>query len=139
MSAEIPTGEEPPLFMALRRADDCELADAGAAGHVAVQLRFDDSGAYLQIVDAKGRDCDIDPRTTRGALRDLLKALAVLRRRQEDLVGWESNADRIYLHHEEHLLWSLRNCPAVVGGGPATARFRSRNRGDRAGIGRRPH
>jgi hypothetical protein len=34
---------------------------------------------------------------------------------QQDLVGWESSAERVYLHHHEHLLWPLRNCPALVG------------------------
>ncbi len=106
---------EPPLFAALQRADERAVVGEGAGGDVAVQLCFDDDGAYLQILNGKGRTCDIDYRATRGALRGLLKAMALIQRRQQDLVGWDANAERIYLHHHEHLLWPLRNCAALVG------------------------
>jgi superfamily II DNA or RNA helicase len=115
MLPETTVEQEPPLFVALQRADQRGLAGEGAGGDVVVQLRFDEGGAYLQVVDDKGRPRDIDHRATRGALRDLLKAMALIQGRQQDLVGWEGGAERIYLHHHEHLLWPLRNCGAVVG------------------------
>jgi len=115
MPPEVPAEPEPPLFTALLRTDDRALAGESADGDAAPQLCFDETGAYLQIIDSKGRPRDIDPRGTRGALRDLLKSMALIRRRQEDLVGWEGSADRIYLHEHEHLIWPLRNCPAVLG------------------------
>lgn len=103
MPPEIAVEKEPPLFAALQRAEERAVADIGDGGDVAVQLRFDDDGAFLQVVDGKGRTRDIDLRSSRGALRDLLKAMALIQRRQQDLVGWESSAERIYLHHHEHL------------------------------------
>ena len=115
MSPEIVIEKEPPLFAVLQRADERAVAGEGASADVAVQMCFDDNGAYLQIVDGQGRPRDIDPRATRGALRDLLKARALIQRRQQDLVGWESSTERIYLHHHEHLLWPLCNCAKVVG------------------------
>ncbi len=115
MPPEIAVENEPPLFAALQRADERAVAGEGAGGDVAVQLLFDDNGAYPQIVDGKGRPRDIDHRVTRGALRDLLKAMALIQRRQQDLVEWDSSAERIYLHHHEHLLWPLRNCATLVG------------------------
>jgi superfamily II DNA or RNA helicase len=115
MPPEIVAEEEPRLFAALRRVEERAVAGEEAPGDVAVQLLFDDEGAYLQTVDGKGRPVDVDPRAARGALRDLLKAMALIRRRQEEMVGWEDDADRIYLHHHEHLLWPLRNCVRVVG------------------------
>ena len=115
MPPEITLDEEPRLFAALQRSDERAVAGDGSGTDVAVQVLFDEEGAYLQIVDGKGRPQEIDPRATRGALRDLLKAMALIQRRQQDLVGWESSAERIYLHHHEHLLWPLRNCAKVVG------------------------
>ncbi|MCL4177960.1 MAG: hypothetical protein KJ072_09475 [Verrucomicrobia bacterium] len=106
---------EPPLFAALQRADERAAMGEVAGGDVTVQLGFDEHGAWLEILDDKGRPQDPDYRAARGALRDLLKAMALIRRRQQDLVGWESSAERVYLHHHEHLLWPLRNCPALVG------------------------
>ena len=87
MPPEIPPAQEPPLFVALRRADDRTEAGESADGDVAVQLSFDENGAYLQITDSKGRPRDVGHRASQGALRDLLKAIAQIRRRQEDLVG----------------------------------------------------
>jgi hypothetical protein len=52
--SEIALEKEPTLFAALQRADDRALAGEGAGGEAAVQLSFDD-GAYLQVVDGKGR------------------------------------------------------------------------------------
>ena len=112
---EIPLAPEPPLFVALQRTDERTVAGEADAESLAVQLRFDDGGAYLQMVDRKGRPQDMDYRATRGALRELLKALDSLQRRQQDRVDWETSAQRIYLHHHEHLLWPLRHCPSVVG------------------------
>mgnify|MGYP001618853826 CR=1 FL=1 len=114
MPPEIASENEPPLFTALQRADERAVAGEGAGGDVAVQLCFDDDGAFLQIVDGKGRPREIDHRATRGAMRDLLKAMALIQRRQQDLVGWDGKAERIYLHHHEHLLWPLRNCAALM-------------------------
>lgn len=108
-------GQEPRLFTVLQRADERALASIGDPNNVNVRLCFDADGAYLEIVDGKGRPREIDHRGARGALRDLLKAMALIQRRQQDLVGWEGHAERIYLHQHENLLWTLRNCAQVVG------------------------
>jgi len=104
--------EEPRLFKVLQRKD--EQYPAGGAGGVVVQMLFDDEGAWLQVLDSKHRPRDADPLAARGALRNLLKAIAQIQRRQETLMGWEGSTERIYLHHHEHLLWPLRHCEALV-------------------------
>src|SRR5262245_10393725 len=106
--------QEPRLFAALQRTEERAPSGVSDAADVFVQLGFDGDGAYVQIVDAKGRPREADHHAARGALRDLLKAMALIQRRQQGLVGWESSAERLYLHHHEHLLWPLRNCPTVV-------------------------
>jgi hypothetical protein len=62
MPPEIAVEKEPPLFAALQRAEERAVVDKGDTGEAAVQLRFDDDGAYLQVVDGKGRTRDIDHR-----------------------------------------------------------------------------
>ena len=114
MPPNIPIETEPPLFAALQRTDDRATSE-NAGGEVAVRLQFDDHGAYVEVVDGQGRPRDADYRAARGGLRELLKAMALIRRRQQDLVSWESDAERIYLHHHEHLLWALRQGAALVG------------------------
>ena len=115
MTPEDPLEQEPPLFVALQRADKPALAGSGGGEGLAIQLLFDEGGAFLQVVDDQGRPREIDHRAARGALRDLLKAMALIQRRQQDLVEWEGGAERIYLHHHKHLLWPLRNCAALTG------------------------
>lgn len=114
MPLEITTEEEPRLFAALQRRDERAVAGEEAGGEVIVQLLFDEEGAYLQVVDEKGRPQDFSPRGTRGALRELLKALALIEHRQQDQMGWDRRVARFYLHHHEHLLWPLRHCPRLV-------------------------
>jgi len=83
-------------------------------GDALIQLLFDDEGAYLEAVDKQGRPREIDHRASRGALRDLLKALNAARERQAAFVGWDENVERVYLHTHGHLLWLLRNCAVLV-------------------------
>ena len=115
MAPDIVQDEEPHLFAALQRSEERSVAGEDPGGAVVVQLLFDEEGAYLQVVDDKGQPRDVDFRATRGALRDLLKAMDLIRRRQQDLVEWEGGENRIYLHRHEHLLWPLRNCATLVG------------------------
>ena len=114
MQPEAGVETEPRLFAALRRREDWAVAGEEDAGDSIIQLRFDEEGAYLRTVDAQGRPRDIDHRATRGALRDLLKAMATIQRRGQDVLDWEGRADRIYLHRHDHLLWTLRSGAALV-------------------------
>jgi superfamily II DNA or RNA helicase len=101
-------------FDALRRIDGPVEASNVDGDKAAVQLLFDEGGAYLEVVDRKGRHLEMDHRACRGAMRDLLKALNAARERQEAFVGWDENVERVYLHTHGHLLWLLRNCDALV-------------------------
>lgn len=114
---------EPPLFVALRRTGDRPGPGATAEGDATVRLAFDDEGAYLEVTDGQGRPRPFDYRSARGPLRDLLKALAAVEERQQDLVGWERSADRVYLHRHEHLIWLLRAGAPVLGPDRQPLRF----------------
>lgn len=115
MSPEDGIEQEPPLFVALQRANERASPSEPAERECVVRLLFDEEGAYLETTDNQGRPCPIDYRATRGLLRDLLKALASIERRQQDFVGWERSADRIYLHCHEPLIWLVRGGAPVLG------------------------
>lgn len=107
---------DPALFSAFRRVEG-PLISASAPDNAAVQLRFEEAGAYLEVVDKKGKPQEVDHRACRGAMRDLLKAMQAARKHREDFLGWESDAQRIYLHEHGHLLWLLRECDALLDAG----------------------
>ena len=69
-----PVDQEPRLFAVLQRADQRPVAGDGDGGDVAVQLCLDGDGAYLQIVDGKGRPRDVDHRVTRGPFSSAAEA-----------------------------------------------------------------
>jgi superfamily II DNA or RNA helicase len=107
--------QDPPMFAALRRTEDPFHGILAPQESPLVRLHVDESGAWLEPVNRKGEPLPIHPGLTTGALRDLLKAMAQIRRRQEEFVGWDAVTDRIYLHDHEHLVWPLKHCDALVG------------------------
>lgn len=123
MSPEEETDLEPPLFVALQRTEERVLSSESAGGDLAVHLRFDDEGAYLEVLDNQGKPGAINHRATRGPLRALLKALEGIERRQQELVDWEHSTDRIHLHRHEHLIWLLRGGVQVLGADLQPIRF----------------
>ncbi|MBL7115968.1 MAG: DEAD/DEAH box helicase family protein [Kiritimatiellae bacterium] len=108
------SGTKGALFEAFRRVDGPLVSANVDENAAAIQLLFDDDGAYLEVVDKKGRPQELDHRACRGAMRDLLKALNAARDRQEAFVGWDENVEHVYLHTHGHLLWLLRNCNSLV-------------------------
>ncbi len=114
---------EPPLFVALRRSGERPGPGAITEGEATVRLAFDDEGAYLEVTDSQGRPRPFDYRSARGPLRDLLKALAAVEERQQELVGWERSAEHAYLHRHEHLIWLLRAGAPVLGPDRQPVRF----------------
>ncbi|MFW8601887.1 DEAD/DEAH box helicase [Desulfobacterota bacterium M19] len=72
--------------------------------HFTVQLDFDDTGAYLQTVDARGRELAIPPLQAAGRQRDLLRALAVIRERQGFQIDWQNEGNRVYVKEHDYLV-----------------------------------
>lgn len=104
----------PRLFRALKRTDGPLISGSSEHGDIAVQLLFDDGGAYLKIVNRNGDPHEVDHRACVGSMRELIKALHTAQSRQEELVGWNSDLERVYLHDNGHLLWLLRDCTVLV-------------------------
>jgi len=99
---------EKNLFDVFKRVDKPLTTGYVPAGELLIQLLFDEEGAYLEGVDAKGRPVAFDYRSSHGALRDLLKAMDAIKEQQEAVIDWDTNSDHIYLHDHGHLLWLVR-------------------------------
>jgi len=76
-----------------------------------LQLDFDDSGnAYLQAVDAKGKQCVIEYSLASGRMRDILRAMSVIMQNQDFHIDWEGNSKNyIYLKDHDYLLEMARD------------------------------
>ena len=76
-----------------------------------LQLDFDDAGeAYLQTVDAKGRQCVIEYSLASGRMRDLLRAMSVIVQNQDFHIDWEGESNNhIYLKDHDYLLEMARD------------------------------
>ena len=76
----------------------------GKSIHFHLQLAFDDTGAYLQTVDSRGRECVVEYYQASGRMRDLLRAIAVIRQRQGFQIDWQGSGDRDYIQDHDYLL-----------------------------------
>ncbi len=106
----------PSVFDHFKRATRSVSPVSGVKG-VSFRLDFDAYGAFLDVVDAKGRTLEqtVDYRHYEGAERDLLRVIAAVREETAFVVTWdERNASRLYLDEHEELLWLLRRVAALV-------------------------
>ena len=72
-------------------------------------VRFDTSGAYLEVCDAKLKPLkDIDYRVYSGLEREILQAYEVAKEENFFTVSWEDDSKNIYLHKYPRLLELLR-------------------------------
>ncbi len=77
------------------------------------QLDFDETGAYLKVVDGKQKERDVSHDFYSGPTRDILKSIAAVKRRNSFRIDWELPGDRVYLSENGHLLRLLRQCDNV--------------------------
>ncbi|MCK5516609.1 MAG: hypothetical protein KAI39_07025, partial [Desulfobulbaceae bacterium] len=84
-----------------------------------LQLDFDDTGAFIQTVDAKGNDVVADFHNVSGRKRDLLRALSVIRQRQGFQVDWQGDgSNQVYVQDHDYLIELARqaDCLQLVDG-----------------------
>ncbi|MBN2008259.1 hypothetical protein JW960_02810 [candidate division KSB1 bacterium] len=73
------------------------------------QLRFDDIGAYIEVVDEKQREIQPDYEFYSGNTRELLKTIQQIQEQSVFRIDWGAPQGRIYFHEHEYLLWPLKN------------------------------
>ncbi|MDM8542359.1 DEAD/DEAH box helicase [Desulfococcaceae bacterium HSG9] len=81
------------------------------------QLGFDSNGAFLRVVNNKGKSIEAGYESFRlygGAERELLKSFDAIRNRNSFRIDWDNPRDEVYLGENDHLLWQLKRCGNFV-------------------------
>jgi len=78
------------------------------------QLGFDSEGAYLRVVNHKGKAIEPDYEYHSGAVRELLKSFDAIRNRNSFRIEWDNPRGEVYLGENDHLLWQLKRCDNFV-------------------------
>ncbi|MEM9884509.1 MAG: DEAD/DEAH box helicase [Bacteroidota bacterium] len=78
------------------------------------QMLFDEFGAYLLIVDEKGKEVEVSYLNYGGAERQVLRLLEQIQERNSFLIDWERPAEHVYLAENDFLLEALKSCDNVI-------------------------
>ncbi|MBF0227101.1 MAG: ATP-dependent helicase [Desulfobacterales bacterium] len=78
------------------------------------QLNFDQGGAYLKIVDEKGKEVTPDYEYYSGQTRYILKSMDKINEKKSFRINWETPNDPVYLFENEYLIWQLKQCNNFV-------------------------
>lgn len=101
------------LFDALKRHKTI-AAKKPAVAEIFFQLRFDDSGAYIVVIDQAQNEIDTEYEFYNGPRRELLKTFNRIKEQSLFRIDWSAPNGRIYLHEHEYLLWQLKGLPYFV-------------------------
>ena len=90
--------------------------DSKAKTHPKVyfQIDFDDYGAYLSVVDGKGKQIEVNYLGYSGVIRNLLRSIEQITEKNSFVIDWEKPAERIYLSEHDHLVDLLKRTLNVV-------------------------
>jgi superfamily II DNA or RNA helicase len=107
------TETTPVLFEKLKRSKSL-VSKQKTAQSVFFQLNFDPIGAFLRVVDDKGRDISPGHQYYTGATREVLKSIDTIKNENSFRIDWKKPAGNIYLNETDYLLWPLRHCDNFV-------------------------
>ncbi len=107
-------------FQLLKRKQTDFRAGTARKIQISLHLDFDDSGAFLQTVDAKGKEVAPDYQQESGRMRDLLRAMSAIEQRQDFQVDWHGTGSRVYIQEHDYLLELARqaDCLQLTDGRP---------------------
>ena len=105
--------ENNSIFEHFRRQ---KSGDSKAKTHPKVyfQIDFDDYGAYLVVVDGKGKQIEVNYLGYSGVIRNLLRSIEQITEKNSFVIDWEKPAERIYLAEHDHLVDLLKRTLNVV-------------------------
>ncbi len=67
-------------------------------------LLFDDSGAYIEVRNEKGKVVEVDYQHYSGVVRTILKQVQTIHHRSDFVVDWEHPTNQVYLHENDSLI-----------------------------------
>jgi SNF2 family DNA or RNA helicase len=96
------------LFENLKRNKKI-LTKRPAVTDVYLQLKFDETGAYVVVVDENQNEIETEYEFYTGSTREILKTISLIQERNVFRIDWTAPNGRVYLHEHEYLLWQLKN------------------------------
>ena len=79
------------------------------------QILFDDSNAYLIIIDQKSKkEVTVDYKFYNGYIKQFLRAYEKIKEEKSFSIDWISNSNHIYLKDNDYLMEYLKNCDNLV-------------------------
>jgi len=105
--------ENNSIFEHFRRQ---KSGDSKAKTHPKIyfQINFDDYGAYLSIVDKKGKNIEVSYLGYSGVTRNLLRSIEQISEKNSFVIDWEKPAERIYLAEHDYLVDLLKRTEILV-------------------------
>lgn len=79
------------------------------------QIKMDDHGGYVQVVDEKYKPVEVNYLNYDGATRQILRSIDVIQDKKGFVIDWEKPNENLYLHDNDHLLVLLKSSPNVIG------------------------
>ena len=106
--------KEVDLFERLKRKKTIITTKAPSVEELFFSLKFDEIGAYISIVNRKGKELDARYELYSGHTRDVLKSIDQIIEKTSFRIDWERPADHVYLAEHEYLIWQLQHCDNFV-------------------------
>jgi len=78
------------------------------------QLNFDADGAYLCVINEKGKQISPGHEYFAGPTREVLKSIENIRKQNSFRIDWNKPGGQIYLSEHDYLFWPLRQCDNFV-------------------------
>jgi hypothetical protein len=78
------------------------------------QLQFDANGAYLCVINEKGKPVIPGHEYFAGPVREVLKSIENIRKQNSFRIDWDKSGGQIYLSEHGYLFWPLRHCDNFV-------------------------
>ncbi|MCC5944655.1 MAG: DEAD/DEAH box helicase [Bernardetiaceae bacterium] len=76
-------------------------------------LQQDDYGTYLLLTDKEMRPMEPDYLAYNGHLRETLRSIFNIEKKNAEAILWEGEENHIYLRDHDYLMWSLRYCSNI--------------------------
>lgn len=77
-------------------------------------IDFNDSGAFVRIVNNKLADIEVDYMDYNGEVFNALRAIHTIRNQKQFVINWQGTEDKIYLHEHDYLIYLLIRCPNLI-------------------------
>ncbi len=98
------------VFDVFKKEKTTTTVTAGKLISVVFCLLFDDSGAFIEVRNEKGKVVEVDYQHYSGVTRTILKQVQTIHHRSDFVVDWEHPTNQVYLHENDSLIELLLQC-----------------------------